>query len=104
MTGLDELVDNICNAEYEYISYEGKRERTRIAPYERGAKQAISKCVYDWANKQISSFEAEKRIGMLEAKVYVYEQIIANSNFAPMIPPAPEESIMKYEEGLASCP
>lgn len=29
--------------------------------------------------------EHDKEIGELKAKVYAYEQIIANSNFAPMI-------------------
>ena len=36
-------------------------------------------------NKEYEIIEAKKRIAELEAKVYTYEKIIANSNFAPII-------------------
>ena len=36
-------------------------------------------------NKEHEIIEVKKRIAELEAKVYVYENIIANSNFAPII-------------------
>ena len=36
-------------------------------------------------NKEYEIIEVKKRIAELEAKVYVYENIIANSNFAPII-------------------
>lgn len=35
--------------------------------------------------------EHDKEIGVLKAKVYAYEKIIANSNFAPMIIKESEE-------------
>ena len=37
-------------------------------------------------NKEYEIIEVKKRIAELEAKVYTYEKIIANSNFAPMLP------------------
>jgi hypothetical protein len=40
--------------------------------------------------------EHDKEIGELKAKVYAYEQIIANSNFAPMI--IKEKAIEESEE------
>ena len=36
-------------------------------------------------NNEYEIIEAKKRIAELEAKVYTYEKIIANSNFAPII-------------------
>ena len=35
--------------------------------------------------KEYEIIEVKKRIAELEAKVYTYEKIIANSNFAPII-------------------
>ena len=37
-------------------------------------------------NKEYEIIEVKKRIAELEAKVYTYEKIIANSNFAPILP------------------
>ena len=37
-------------------------------------------------NKEYEIIEVKKRIAELEAKVYAYEKIIANSNFAPILP------------------
>ena len=42
--------------------------------------------IYEWAAKQDEA-KNKTRIAELEAKVYAYEQIIANSNFAPVIIP-----------------
>ena len=36
-------------------------------------------------NKEYEIIEVKKRIAELEAKVYAYERIIANSNFAPIL-------------------
>ena len=50
-------------------------------------KSAIAKTVYEWADKNVSDEDVElaKRVAELEAKVYAYEAIIANSNFSPVI-------------------
>ena len=42
-------------------------------------------------NKEYEIIEAKKKIAELEAKVYAYENIIANSNFAPIIRKISEE-------------
>ena len=36
-------------------------------------------------NKEYEIIEVKKKIAELEAKVYTYEKIIANSNFAPIM-------------------
>lgn len=38
-----------------------------------------------------------KRVATLQAKVYVYEKIIANSNFSPMVQDKPKEEERKEE-------
>ena len=89
MTDLIGLIKDICDAEYEYKDYNGKQVKSSIVSrFDSNAdakKVAIEKVVYEWANRQISEFEKDKRIGELEAKCYVYEHIIQKSNFAPMI-------------------
>ena len=39
----------------------------------------------DIINKEYEITEYKEKISELEAKIYVYEKIIANSNFAPII-------------------
>ena len=48
-------------------------------------KAALRKTVYGWATEQITDLDLTKRCAELEAKVFAYEAMIANSNFAPMI-------------------
>lgn len=43
-------------------------------------RKEVEQIVRQWALDTHDS-----KVGMLEAKVFVYEQIISNSNFAPMI-------------------
>lgn len=42
----------------------------------------------------------DERIGVLEAKVFMYEQIISKSNFSPMLEDekSSNESVLKYDE------
>ena len=46
-------------------------------------KEKVAWIVRDWAQKQGN--ETATRIAELEAKVYAYEQIIANSNFKAVL-------------------
>lgn len=89
MKNIDELVERICNAPYEYTKYDKtKEETTIISKYSNDRDTqvtAISRAVYEWANEQLDEIELEKENGILQAKCYAYEQIIANSNFAPML-------------------
>ena len=45
-------------------------------------------------NKEYEIIEVKKRIAELEAKVYTYEKIIANSNFAPIISKEKEKHLI----------
>ena len=90
MTNLIGLIEDICDAEYEYKSYDGKKVKSSIvsrfdSDSGNAKKAAIEKVVYEWANSQITEFAKDKRIAELEAKCYAYEQIIQKSNFAPVI-------------------
>ena len=89
MTDLIGLIEDICNAEYEYIDYDGNKTKTSIiSRFDSNAdvkKAVIEKVVYEWANYQTVEFKKDKKIAELEAKCYAYERIIQNSNFAPMI-------------------
>lgn len=89
MTDLIGLIEDICNAEYEYKDYDGKKAKSSIiSRFDSGAdakKAVIEKVVYEWANRQITEFAKDKRIAELEAKCYAYENFIQKSNFAPMI-------------------
>lgn len=49
----------------------------------------VETAVREWAIDQ--SHELEATVGRLEAKVTVYEKIIGNSNFGPLIAPIVEE-------------
>ena len=88
MTDLIGLIKDICNAEYEYKSYDGKRATSSIVSRfdsdMNAKKAAIEKAVYEWANRQMTELEKDKRIAELEAKCFAYEQFIQKSNFAPM--------------------
>lgn len=88
MKDLDKLLDKICSAEYEYFSsYDKRMTKTKVCYGDSNERRAIAGAIEEWAMEQITDIEAEKRIGLLEAKVYAYEKIIANSNFAPMVQP-----------------
>lgn len=88
MTDLIGLIKDICDAEYEYIDYDGtKTKKSIVSRFDSNAdakKAVIEKVVYEWANHQIAEFAKDKRIAELEAKCFAYEQFIQKSNFAPM--------------------
>ena len=50
----------------------------------------------DIINKEYEITECKRKIVELEAKVYAYERIIANSNFAPII--SKEKSELKEQD------
>ena len=90
MYNAEELIDMICDAEYRYKSSydEEYSTRTIVSKYSSSASEeraAIAGAVYTWLGNQKLDVARDKSIAELEAKVYTYEKIIANSNFAPMI-------------------
>ena len=88
MMDLIGLIEDICDAEYEYKGYSGNKEKSSIVSrFDSNAdakKAVIEKVVYEWANRQMTELEKDKRIAELEAKCFAYEQFIQKSNFAPM--------------------
>lgn len=42
--------------------------------------------IFEQALRNFLLENRNKKIGILDARVYAYEQIIANSNFAPIVP------------------
>ena len=48
-------------------------------------KNTVPKCEDKTQNISNEIIEYKRKIAELEAKVYAYEKIIANSNFAPII-------------------
>ena len=81
---VNELIDALEKATYTYTS--GNNEYTSSLISGNRAHDLLKKVVYEWERKQEET-KTKIRIAELEAKVYTYEQIIANSNFAPVLIP-----------------
>ena len=90
---IDELIDSICTAEYQYISEPCHETRTLtvVSRYSSSAvneRAAIAEAVYKWfaSNQEYQdAIKLREEISELKASIYVYEKIIANSNFRPLI-------------------
>ena len=74
---VEELIERLNNAK---IRRDGFSYDSEIISY---GGEKIAWIVRDWAQKQGN--ETATRIAELEAKVYAYEQIIANSNFKAVL-------------------
>ena len=100
MKDLEKLIDGICSAEYTW-NMDGKTRSSRVCSlYDDDNKRgAIAKAVYEWASEQLTDIEAEKKLAELEAKVYAYEKIIANSNFVPMVQPIIVDEFKGFPDG-----
>lgn len=79
---LDYLVSNLMSLKYEDKGYSGGTYQYDVIS--RKHRDMIKTAIVEWYNMNFGA-EYGRKIGELEAKVYTYEQIIANSNFAPMI-------------------
>lgn len=77
---LDSLLNMLKKVEYpsEYSS-----SKFMINVINEKHMPLIKTAVVEWYDMYFGS-EYARKIGELEAKVYAYEQIIANSNFAPL--------------------
>lgn len=84
MPDYEELIKQICITSYDHRMYDGSIYKRSVGDDDE-AMTAIAKTVYTWASKLISYNEMIQKLGELEAKVKVYESIIVNSNFAPMV-------------------
>ena len=95
---VERLISKLFNATYMWKGTTGSYRDTAIHDDE-AARGAITVAVYEWAAEEITEIDKGKRIAELEAKVYAYEKIIANSNFAPMVQPAIVETVTEIPIG-----
>ena len=72
------LVEELMEKEVDYKDYQGKVSQTRLV--QKGNATILEQII----RKHLLDSHDEK-IGVLEAKVFAYEQIISKSNFAPFI-------------------
>ena len=82
---LDELLEQLKKLEYTWTGF-GEKNTSKV----------IAREGYDRVEQLIRQFALDnhdEELGVLQAKVYAYEQIIANSNFAPMLI-KPEEAVV----------
>ena len=98
MPDYEELIREICLTSYVHKMYDGSTYKTMVGDNDE-ASTAIAKAVYTWASKQEGYNSAIRELGELKAKVYAYEKIIANSNFAPMVQPIIVDEFKGFPEG-----
>lgn len=75
---IEKLVKELCKKEITYRDYEGKNSSTNLVW--RGNETIVEQIV-----RQHLLDNRDEKLGVLEAKVFVYEEMIAKSTFAPMI-------------------
>lgn len=95
---IEELIDRICNAEYtcpDIMKPQSTTTQTIVSRYSSAKEQkraAISEAVYRWfaANQEYQEvIKLKQEIAEYKAAVHVYERIIANSNFQPLLKEEP---------------
>ena len=80
---IDNLIERLMN-----LRYSGNEDRYDFNVIPAKHKDKVFNEIMSWyKNQNISNeiIEGKRKIAELEAKVYAYEKIIANSNFAPII-------------------
>lgn len=87
LISIDELTEKICNAEYAEPDYLDKRrmETHKVCAYSAAEKAAIRNAIIEYMAEKGPS-EIAAKIAELEARIFVYEKAIANSNFAAILP------------------
>ena len=78
---IDNLIERLMR-----LTYIVRDEEFRVIPIRY--KNLVSNEIIKWSKEYDNSLETveiNKKIAELEAKVYTYEKIIANSNFAPIM-------------------
>jgi hypothetical protein len=75
---IEKLVKELCKKEVTYKSYDGSTSKTTLVfrDNETILEQIIRQHLLD---------NRDEKLGVLEAKVFVYEEMIAKSTFAPML-------------------
>ena len=80
---IDNLIERLMSLKYR--SHKSDFEFNVISEEHRGIVLAEVMSWYKDQNISNEIIEYKEKIAELEAKVYTYEKIIANSNFAPII-------------------
>jgi len=75
---IEKLVKELVKKEVDYRSYDGKMSKTSLI--ERGSETILEQII-----RQHILDNRDEKIGALEAKVFVYEEMINKSTFAPML-------------------
>ena len=89
---IDNLIERLMNLTY--------RDDFNVIP--ACHKDKVFNEIRSWYKEQNISneiIEYKRKIAELEAKVYAYEKIIANSNFAPILPKLVDYPITCNEKG-----
>jgi len=75
---IEKLVKELCKKEITYKSYDGTNSKTNLVwtGNDTIVEQIIRQHLLD---------NIDEKLGILEAKVFMYEQIISKSTFAPML-------------------
>lgn len=101
---MEEMLDSLLNMlkKVEYQSeYSGSKYMCKVIS--ENHMPLIKTAVVEWYDMYFG-LEYARKIGELEAKVYAYEQIIANSNFAPMLQPLLREKDSNKPTEYPICP
>ena len=78
---IDKLYNDLINLQYEDKGYDSRPYKRKVI--NEGGQELFRVALADALSGQFNEYEAE--IAKLEAKVYAYEAIIANSNFKPVL-------------------
>ena len=81
---IESLLQKLFSLEYVSKSYSSERSETyRIIGNYGGQQTIVRNAVEEWYLEQKE--QQNVKIAELEAKIYAYEKIIANSNFKPLL-------------------
>ena len=94
---IDNLIDRLMSLKYR--THKSNFEFNVISEEHRSIVLAEIMSWYKTQNISNEIIECKRKIAELEAKVYAYEKIIANSNFAPILPKWVDYPITCNEKG-----
>ena len=83
------------------LKYKNESEQVEYHVISPRNRALVSNEVKKWFEEQNikATIDIQTKIAELEAKVYAYEKIIANSNFAPILPKWVDYTITCNEKG-----
>jgi len=87
---IEKLVKELVKKEVDYTSYDGRKSKTVLI--ERGSETILEQII-----KQHLLDNRDEKLGILEAKIFMYEEIISKSTFAPMLVKKQIEPIQEPE-------